>query len=121
MEKRDKNGEGMNQQSGNPLFLFYSYAHEDEALRHELDKHLLPMQHNGLITTRDDHHITPGADRSHTIRQYLKESRVILLLISPDYLVSASCYQTEMPQALEQHRVGDALVIPVLLRPDIHS
>ncbi len=107
----------MNQQPGDPLLLFYSYAHEDEALRNELDKHLLLLQYNSLIMTRDDHHIPPGADRSYTVGQYLKEARVTLLLISPDYLASASCYQTEMPQALERHQTGDALVIPVLLRP----
>src|SRR5437763_17165343 len=98
MEKRDKNGEGMNHQSGNPLFLFYSYAHEDEALRNALDKHLLPLQYSGLITTRDARHITPGADRSHSIWQYLKEPSWILLLISPDYPSSRAWYTPELPQ-----------------------
>ncbi len=104
----------MNQQPENPLPLFYSYAHEDEALRRELDKQLLPLQHIGLITTKDDHHIAPGANRSHILSQYVQESVVILLLLSPDYLASASCYQTEMPLALERHRKGEALVVPVL-------
>jgi hypothetical protein len=107
----------MKQQPEHPLLLFCSYVPEDEALRNALDKRLLPLQHTGLITIRDYHHILPGADRSHSIGQYLKESAVILLLVSPDYLASASCYQTEMPLALERHRMGDALVIPVLLRP----
>lgn len=107
----------MNQQPRNPLPIFCSYAQEDEKLRKKLHKHLTLLQNNHLITTWDDRHITPGTDRSHTIDQYLKKSAVILLLISPDYLASVSCYKTEMPQALERHRMGKALVIPVLLRP----
>lgn len=45
-----------------PISLFYAYAHEDEALRGELEKHLRLLQHQGLISTWHDRHIAPGAD-----------------------------------------------------------
>ncbi len=31
--------------------IFYAYAHEDEALRDELEKHLLILQRQGEITS----------------------------------------------------------------------
>lgn len=35
----------MDQQPGRPITPFYSYAHEDEALRNALEKHLSLLQH----------------------------------------------------------------------------
>lgn len=32
-----------------PLTIFYSYAHEDEGLRLELEKHLSTMRQQGMI------------------------------------------------------------------------
>ena len=34
----------------NPIEIFYSYAHEDEALRKELEKHLALLRRQGHIS-----------------------------------------------------------------------
>jgi DNA polymerase III delta prime subunit len=100
-----------------PVKVFYSYAHEDEALCQELEKHLSLLQRQGLVTGWSDRQITPGKNWEEAIDERLMTASVILLLISPDFLASDYCYGIEMQQALERHRVKEACVIPVLLRP----
>jgi len=50
-----------------PVEVFYSYAHEDEAFRNELEKHLSLLRRQGLITAWHDRHILPGADWAQAI------------------------------------------------------
>lgn len=42
---------------------------------------------------------------------------MILLLASPDFLASECCWGTEVKRAMERHQSGEAVVIPVILRP----
>lgn len=100
-----------------PISVFYSYAHEDEPLRNELEKHLSLLQRRGFITTWHDRQIAPGIDWQQAIDSHLKEATIILLLISPDFLASDYCYGSEMQIALDRHKQGQAQVIPILLRP----
>jgi hypothetical protein len=52
----------------------------------------------------------------------LNSARVILLLISADFLASPYCYDVEMKRALERHEAGEVRVIPIILRPcDWHA
>ncbi len=108
----------MNQQDNGtfPLPLFYVYAHEDEALRDELDKHLSLLQRQGLLSTWSDRQIVPGTDWSKEIDARLDSAALILLLISSDFLASDYCYGIEMQRALARHKHGDAHVIPIMLR-----
>lgn len=99
------------------LALVFSYAHADEALRNELEKHLSPLKRMGKISTWHDRRITPGEDFEGQIDHYFSEADIILLLISSDFIASDYCYQIEMSNALQRHERGDAVVIPVILRP----
>ncbi len=107
----------MDQQYDNPVTLFYSYAHEDEIFRNELEKHLHLLKRRGLITTWHDRQIVPGTNWVQAIDRYLNESSIILLLISSDFLASDYCYNIEMQRALERHQHGEACVIPIIVRP----
>jgi hypothetical protein len=97
--------------------IFYCYANADEELRHELEKHLMSLQRQGLVTQWYDRKITAGAERSQTIDMHLKTATIILLLISPDFLASDCCYDIEMQRALERNAQNEACVIPIILRP----
>jgi Type ISP C-terminal specificity domain/N-6 DNA Methylase/TIR domain len=97
--------------------LFYSYAHEDEALRNQLDKHLKLLQRQGYITQWHDRAIDAGSVRSTQIEAHLEAARIILLLVSPDFMASDYCYSIEMQEALNRHKAGTATVIPIILRP----
>ena len=99
------------------LRLFFSYAHEDESLRDELEKHLAILKHQGIVATWHDRRIRAGQPIHTAIDAQLEQADVILLLVSPDFLASEYCYAKEMRRALERHRDDEALVIPVILRP----
>ncbi|MCU0547782.1 MAG: toll/interleukin-1 receptor domain-containing protein [Leptolyngbya sp. Prado105] len=99
------------------LTLFYSYAHADETLRDELDKHLKLLQHQGIITAWHNRDITAGTERATAIDAHLNTADIILLLISANFLASDYCYETELTRALDRHTQGKARIIPILLKP----
>ncbi|HEY0754214.1 MAG TPA: TIR domain-containing protein [Ktedonobacteraceae bacterium] len=105
--------------SANPassVSLFYCYAHEDEAYRLELKKHLVSFKRQGYLVDWSDRQIAPGANWHHEIALHLSAAHLILLLISPDFIHSDACDE-EMRQALALHKKGQARVVPILLRP----
>lgn len=99
-----------------PLEVFYSYAHEDEALRDQLEKHLRILQRQNLISSWHDRKITPGREWEGKIDEHLESAHVILLLVSSDFIDSDYCYDVEMTRAMERHEAGEAKVIPIILR-----
>jgi TIR domain len=103
--------------SSQPLEVFYCYARKDRALCEELNKHLTGLLRSGLITVWYDGNINPGTAWEAEIEAHLNTARIILLLVSPDFIASDYCYSKEMVRAIERHHAKDARVIPVLLRP----
>jgi hypothetical protein len=102
--------------------VFYSYAHEDEVLRNELAKQLKLLKREGKITEWYDREISGGEEWEQTIDTHLNTARIILLLVSPDFIASDYCYATEMIRAMERHETLEARVIPIILRPtDWHN
>ncbi|MEM7063932.1 MAG: AAA-like domain-containing protein [Cyanobacteria bacterium P01_B01_bin.77] len=102
---------------GSGIELFFSYSHKDEPLRDELAKHLSLLQRQGVLSTWHDRQIAAGDEWAKQIDQHLDQADIILLLISPDFLASDYCYDIELTRAMERHHRGDAVVIPVILRP----
>ena len=100
-----------------PAKVFLSYAHTDEALLNELKKHLATLRRQGAISTWQDRDITAGSEWAGKISQELEDADVILLLISPDFIASDYCWDVELTRAMKRHDSGEALVIPVFLRP----
>jgi len=99
-----------------PIEVFYSYSHKDEELRDELEKHLSILRRQRVITGWHDRKIAAGREWAGEIDQHLNTAKVILLLISADFLASDYCYDVEMKRAMERHDNGEAQVIPVILR-----
>src|SRR5579862_6806073 len=109
--------QGVQGMPNEPLTLFYSYAPEDEDLRNQLEKHLKLLQRQGYIVGWHEKNIDAGSARSKEIADHLATARIILLLISPDFMDSDYCYSVEMQKAMLRHQAGEAIVIPILLRP----
>lgn len=109
--------------SANPAFeVFFSYCHKDEALRDELAKHLNLLKRQEIITDWHDRSIGAGQEWKDQIDAHLNSARVILLLVSVDFLASEYCWNAEMRRAMERHETGAARVIPIILRPcDWHT
>ncbi len=97
--------------------VFFSYAHEDELWKMELEKHLSLLQRQGLITAWHDRKIIAGAEWAHEIDTHLKTASLILLLVSADFLASNYCWGVELKEAMQRHQAGQACVIPILVRP----
>ena len=100
-----------------PIQIFYSYAHEDESLRNELDNHLSLLKRKGTISGWHDRKIGAGTEWKHEIDAHVELAQVILLLISSDFLASDYCYDIELKRAIERHARNEARVVPVILRP----
>ncbi len=88
--------------SPDPISIFFSYAHEDEALRDELAKHLRGLERQGVIQSWHDRKILPGSDWLHEIEQQLNSAQIILLLLSADFMDSDFCWSVELKRAIER-------------------
>src|ERR1051325_2411722 len=107
----------MSPEPHNSVEVFYSYAHEDEELRKELDKHLSNLRRQGVVTGWHDRNISAGTEWNAKIEMHLNSAKVILLLISPDFMNSDYINDVEVKRAMERHKAGEARVIPVIVRP----
>ncbi|MBD0327879.1 MAG: protein kinase [Pyrinomonadaceae bacterium] len=101
----------------NPIDVFCCYAPEDEALRVELDKHLASLQRSGLIRVFSEAQIGAGEDWQAAMARGFAAARVILLLVSPDFLaLDDARWKEQVVRAIDRHRTGTAQVIPILVR-----
>ncbi|MBN8560690.1 MAG: NACHT domain-containing protein [Leptolyngbya sp. UWPOB_LEPTO1] len=98
------------------LKLFISYATRDEIFCDELDTHLALLKRQGFIDTWSARDITAGTDRAQAIGN-LHTAEIILLLISPNFIASDYCYDSELSHAIERHQQGKARVVPIIVRP----
>jgi hypothetical protein len=100
-----------------PVRLFISYSHKDEALREKLGDHLAALRREGVIDLWHDRQISAGQEWAGAIDANLEAADIILCLVSAAFLASPYCNDKELRRALERHHAGEALVIPVILRP----
>ena len=98
-----------------PIDVFISYAPKDEAQREELAVHLAVLLRSGEIRAFDASKMRPGAVVQAEVDDRITRARLILLLVSADFLASNAC-DAEVAQALERHGTGEAIVFPVILR-----
>jgi hypothetical protein len=96
--------------------LFISYSHKDEKDRNDLEAHLSVLYNEGILEGWSDRQIAPGDYWEKRINEKIKSAKIILLLISKNFLASKYCYGKEMEIALERSERGDAITIPVILR-----
>ena len=97
--------------------MFVSYAREDEQLRNKLSDHLGGLRHGGYISEWSDGQIVAGQEWAPEILRQLDAADIILLLVTSSFLGSEFIGRVELARALERHRRGEAVVIPVILKP----
>jgi tetratricopeptide (TPR) repeat protein/DNA polymerase III delta prime subunit len=107
----------MKPQSSDAVDLFISYAHKDKKLCEQLIKHLYGLQREGVIDGWYDRDIGAGAEFHEEILAHIRRAKVILLLVSPDFMESDYINDVEVREAIELHRAEVAKVIPVILCP----
>lgn len=99
-----------------PIEIFFSYAHEDEALMEVVRLQLVVRERIGEIIKWHDRMISAGDEWRTQIENRIQSAHVILLFMSPHFLASRYCYEVECEIAIRRHREGNAQVIPVVLR-----
>lgn len=105
-------------QKKEPLRIFISYSHCDERHREALCKHLKLFEVNEKIApVWHDRSINPGEEWEGEIDSALNEAEIILLLVSIDFVNSKYCWDIELERALQRHSAGNAVVVPILVRP----
>lgn len=105
-----------------PVRIFFSYAHEDDRWRIQLEKALKLLERQGLVESWHDRKLLPGEDWARGIDIALERAELILFLVSADFLASEYIWGVEMRRALEREAEGTARVVPLILRDcDWHS
>ena len=102
--------------SPNAKSVFFSYADEDGQHFDTLRNHLIsPLRHR-LVESWHRGLIPAGDAYRSEITRHIERARVILLLMSANWLTSKIC-QDEFQQALTLSDSGRARMVPILLRP----
>ena len=101
----------------NAISVFLSYASQDEMWLQELEAHLSLFKNQGVISTWYNRLVVPGNHVSQEVEKHLEEASIILLLVSSDFLASKYYYNVEMELALKWEEMGQARVIPIIVRP----
>jgi len=107
--------EGLKKNRGLPLFC--SYSHRDRYLHDELRAHLAALEWMGLVSIWYDGEIPPGTEFDPEIATRLRDSDLILFLVSSYFFASDYIRDKEIPVAMHRHEVDQAAVIPIILRP----
>ena len=95
--------------------IFISYAHEDEDLKQELDKHLKVLKRSSKVDVWSDRQLVAGEEWDDSIMSELQRANIILLLISVDFNASDFIWDKELAVAMERHRDGTARVVPIIM------
>ena len=101
----------------NRLRVFCSFSYSDEKYMRELRTRLGELERQGLIEVWTDREIPAGQAWDTAIRDALEASDIFLALVSPDYMNSEYAYGTELVSAVRKYRLGETLVIPIIVRP----
>jgi WD40 repeat protein len=96
-----------------PIKTFCSYAPEDTALLETLERHLSELIRQQLVSLWYDRHIHPGQLRTLILDENLKNSSLILMLVSADFLHNCGA---EIEQVLQHCQVEKACVVPIIVR-----
>jgi len=97
------------------ISMFISYSHLDAAACVKLQRHLAPLQREGIQIWTDER-ILPGEDIERAIHPALKKAQIVLSLISSHYLSSPYCWDREWKYANGRRQRGHAHVVAIVLR-----
>lgn len=100
-----------------PADVFFSYSPRDEDLRPKIETHLDALKRQGVIRNYQGFALGGGRERREATAARLREARVVLLLVSADFLSTDAWLSAEMREAIARHEAGECRVIPVILRP----
>ena len=91
--------------------IFISYAHEDEELKDELDKHLKVLKRSSKVEIWNDRELVAGQEWDASIMAELQQANIILLLVSVDFNASDFIWDKELAAAMERQRASPEITV----------
>lgn len=96
--------------------VFISYSKHDVTQRTRLERELKVLMNEGLLEKGwHDRMIAPGERWDDRIQEELADADVIIILISSASISTDYITKHEIPVAMERHRAGNVVVVPVIL------
>ena len=97
------------------MHVFVSYSSKDREHVRALRAHAQPLEQSHGVAVWHDQEVEPGEPWAEAIRQQLDGARLVVALVSPDFLESKWCV-SELARAFElrDRRLVD--VVPVIVR-----
>jgi hypothetical protein len=99
------------------IHVFCSYSEDDRSFQEKLERHLASLVREGSVLVWGKHKIRAGQEHQLEIDAQLKQARLILLLISSNFISSDDCYAGDLMKALQRRHDENVCVIPILLKP----
>lgn len=95
--------------------LFVSYSHRDFRFLEEFQPHLTFLEERGLMSIWNDQKIQPGTRWQQAIEEALARTKVAIVFVSADFLVSDFINHYELPVLLEAAQKGEVMIWPLLV------
>ena len=109
----------LNKTIDQPRKVFISYSHDDMKYKMELQKYLINLEREGLISLWQDGMIQPGEEWDQKIKSSLDEADFVILLVSQNFIASNYIHEVEFRKAMESRKNRDhkKTVLPILISP----
>lgn len=98
------------------LPVFVAYSRKDAAFLDELRAALVPYEQSGRLEVFADALVEPGETWERKILDRLESARIVILLLSSDFLRSRYCMEKEFPRALERRTRRECEIVPIIIR-----
>jgi hypothetical protein len=101
--------------------IFVSYSHKDQEWLDKLMTHLKPLVRNEKIRVWNDTQIQPGSNWKDEIDKAIMQSRIAILLVSPNFLASDFIMDEELPQILKNTKNGKTIIYWIAISPSLYN
>jgi hypothetical protein len=115
-DKLISQSKSMNLPKNKSVYIYFSSCRQDEKILKELEKRLLVLEEDGIITILHSGRIGLGKNTIDERNEQLRKANVILLLVSTDYINSSEHRNVEVKQIMEKYNSGKAKVIPIITK-----
>jgi len=96
--------------------VFISYSHRDNKSLAELETHLKPYLRKGNFSCWSDQQIKPGSIWFEQIQSTLANSKIAVLLVSPDFFSSDFIHEQELGPLLKKAEQGAVKILWIPVR-----
>ncbi|GER92151.1 hypothetical protein KDW_63130 [Dictyobacter vulcani] len=96
--------------------VFIGYSHIDKNYLKRLKSHMATYEREKLLDVWDDQKVQPGTNYRQELQNALNNAKVIILLVSSDFIASDFVAENILAPLLQISETKGAVVLPVILR-----